>query len=71
MKKLLPILFCIFFAWSGLAIWNWAESLAEITDTNAQLFDAIAALLIVAALSCSCWYHDIKKYEKSKHKKCR
>lgn len=64
MKKILPILCCIFFAWGGLALWNWAESLAEITDTNAQLFDSLAAICLVIALSCSCWYQDIKNNER-------
>ena len=68
MKKLLPIFFCVLFTFGFLVLWNWAEAFAKMTDTNTQLFDSLAAILFVAALSCSCWYYDIKHREDEERK---
>lgn len=66
MKKILAILLCIVFTWGACALWNWAEVLAEATDTNAQLFDAFAVICLFAGLICSCWFNEIRKDEKAK-----
>lgn len=66
MKKILAILLCIIFTWGACALWNWAEVWAEATDTNAQLFDAFAALSLFAALACSCWFNEERKNGKRK-----
>ena len=47
-------------------MWNWAEALAEATDTNAQLFDAFAVICLFAGLICSCLYNEARKDEKAK-----
>ena len=65
MKKFIAIILCMVFAWGSLALWNWAEILAEATDTNAQLFDFFAALCFIVALCCSCWFNETRKNEKA------
>ena len=64
-KKILAIVLCFVFTWGACVLWNWAEVWAEATDTNAQLFDAFAAICLFAGLACSCLYFDEKKNEKA------
>lgn len=65
MKKIIAIILCMVFAWGSLALWNWAEILAEATDTNAQLFDFFAALCFIVSMCCSCWFNETRKNEKA------
>lgn len=66
MKKILAVILCLVFTWGACALWCFAEALAESTDTNAQLFDALAVICLFGGLCCSCWYNDERKNAKRK-----
>ena len=61
MKKIIAIIACILCTLGACIVWNEAEVWATATDTNAQLFDCIAVLLLFTALCCSVFYYDQKK----------
>ena len=61
MKKIIAVAGCVLCTFSACVVWNLAEYLADTTDTNAQLFDAIAVILLFTAMCCSVFYYDQKK----------
>lgn len=60
MKKFISFALCVIFAWGALALWNWAEVLAKMTGTNAQLFDFLAVLSLVVSMCCATWCNQLK-----------
>ena len=64
MKKILALALCIIFAWGAVALWNFAEPLGELTDTNAQLFDFFSAIALFSSLICASWYTQLKDVAK-------
>ena len=64
MKKIIAVVACILCTLVACIVWNYAEVLADATDTNAQLFDCGAVILLFTALCCSVFYHDEKKKDR-------
>ena len=60
-KRIISVIACILFTIASCVVWNLAEVWAEATDTNAQLFDCIAVILLFTAMCCSVFYYDQKK----------
>ena len=67
MKLFISFAFCVIFAWGALALWNWAEVLAKMTDTNAQLFDFLAVLSLVVSMGFATWCNQLRGDGKEKH----
>jgi hypothetical protein len=64
MKKILTLALCVIFGWGAVALWNFAEPLGELTDTNAQLFDFFAAIALFSSLICASLYTEMKDVAK-------
>lgn len=64
-KKIIALVSCVLLTFAACVVWNMAPEWGKVTDTNAQLFDAIAVILLFAAICCSVFYYD-KKNEKNR-----
>ena len=69
MKKVISVVLFIVFTWGAIAVWNWADVLAETTQTNAQLFDAIASFLLLLAIVFTCVFNDEQKKSRNAKRK--
>lgn len=66
MKKIIALVACVLLTFASCVVWNMAEIWGKATDTNAQLFDAIAVILLFSALCCSVFYYDKKNEQKDR-----
>ena len=61
MKRIISVVACILLTLTSCVVWDMAEVWATRFDTNAQLFDCIAVILLFTALCCAVFYYDEKQ----------
>jgi len=65
-KKIIALVSCVLLTFAACVVWNMAPEWGKATDTNVQLFDAIAVILLFTALCCSVFYYDKKNEQKDR-----
>lgn len=67
MKKFLYIILVVVFAWSGLAIWNWAPQIASSLNVPVQLCDMVFIIFIIISMVFSVLCRDAWKQLRGKN----